>query len=89
MTEEERRQLREVYDFIQALKSSTSIPFEVGEAFRERLKPEAKVSTKTVASETQEVNEGGSAPAYNVPKLHDGYKEEVFGGQVIYLPYYT
>jgi hypothetical protein len=37
MTPEQERQLAEVYEFIQKLNSNTSIPYEVGEAFKKRV----------------------------------------------------
>lgn len=88
MSPENLQKLNEVYEFMQQLKSSSSIPQDVDGAFRDRLQLGGKISSKTVASETQAVNEGGSA-SYNVPKLHDGYKQETINNTVIYLPYYT
>ena len=89
MTPEEKRKLQEVYDFIQKLKSSTTVPFEVEGALRERLNPVSfTTSTKTTASETQAVNEGGMA-SYDVAKPADAFVELTWNNTRIYIPYYT
>lgn len=38
MTPEQLQKLNEVYDFVQSLKASATIPYEVDGAFRERFK---------------------------------------------------
>jgi hypothetical protein len=52
MTPEQARQLQEVYDFMQAMKSNTTIPYDVGEAIRERVGISIEPGSKTAASET-------------------------------------
>lgn len=37
MTPEQQQQLKELYDFMQALKAQTTIPFDVDRALRQRL----------------------------------------------------
>lgn len=87
MTPEERLEFEEMKLFIKSLKASATIPIEVDRALRDRLSTGGKISGKTVASETQAVSESGSSN-YNVPKLHDGYKQETVAGKIIHLPYY-
>lgn len=78
---------------LQALESSATIPLQVEDAFRDRLKINElltlSTSTKTGASETQAVSEAGIG-AYNVAKPMDGFKEAYDGnGAIYYIPYYT
>ena len=90
--EELKNRIQILEEEIKMLKASTTIPYEVDTAFRERFKigdlAKLSASTKTVASETQAVNEAGAA-SYNVPKINDGFVETTVGGTIIYLPYYT
>lgn len=89
MTPEQESKLNEVFDFIQSLKSSTSIPFEVDGAFRDRFGDLAglALSAKVATTENQAVDEGGSA-TYNVLKEPDGFLEVAINGTTYYLPYY-
>lgn len=74
---------------IDMLKSVHTIPFEVEGAFRERLNIAISSSSKTVASETQSVNEAG-AGTYNVPKIFDSFVETVLAdGTTVYIGIYT
>ena len=77
---------------VKNLSAFSTIPYDVEKAFRDRLKISTYASlgssVKTVASETQGVNEGGAA-SYNVPKIFDGYRQMTDGGNVYYFPYYT
>lgn len=82
-------ELTELRAFVQSLKSSTTIPYDVDGAFRTRLGTDSDivVSAKDVDSEDQSVNEGGSA-TYNVLKEPDGFLQVTISGSVYYLPYY-
>lgn len=92
MTPEELdKKIEDIQNQINSLRSSTTIPFDMEQAIRDRLRvPEFAIlngSTKTAASETQSVNEGGVA-TYSVAKPPDGFREFVVGGTTLYIPYY-
>lgn len=74
------------------LRNTTTIPFDVEQAFRFRLGINSltrlDTSVKTAASETQSVSEGGVS-SYNVAKPMDGFKQVTIGGSTLYIPYYT
>lgn len=74
------------------LRNSTTIPFEVEQAFRFKLGiselTSLNASSKTAASETQSVNEAGVG-SYSVAKPMDGFKQVTIGGSTLYIPYYT
>lgn len=76
MSPEDRRKLNEVYDFIQLLKSSSTIPLDVDRAFRKRLNVgesdfDVELQVPTDTSNMQKtVNEGGAA-TYNVMNMPD------------------
>lgn len=60
---------------LDALSNNTTMPLEAGEAMRARLGLNVipvEISSKTAASETQAVSEGGSS-SYNVAKPPDGF----------------
>lgn len=76
-------------EVLNMLGNSYNIPYDVQKAFENRLTTGVLVSSgKSVASETQAVNEGGVA-TYSVPKLNDGFTQMTLGGITIYIPYYT
>lgn len=88
MTPEERIEFNEMKAFIESLKDSSSIPFEVDRAFRRRLSSDdIAISTKDVNSEDKAVNEGG-AGTYNVLKEPDGFLQKRIGSAMYYIPYY-
>lgn len=90
--EELQKQINELREEIAKLKSSTTIPYDVEQSFRTRLRienfAELGTSSKTVASETQAVNEAGT-DNYDVAKPPVGFREFVSGGSVFYIPYYN
>lgn len=93
--QEQINQLQQEMNVLQAkmnlLYSSATIPYDVENAFIDRLDLDNIVSqnsSKTAASETQAVNEGGVA-TYNVAKPMDGFEQRTVNGQVRYYPYYT
>jgi len=74
---------------LERLGDYSKIPLSVQKAFELRLTANnISSSSKTVASETQAVNEAG-ASSYNVPALHDGFVQTIVNGVTIYIPYYT
>lgn len=76
MTPEEKKMLREVYDFMKTLKRFDRIGFDVENAFSRKLNlglvTRLGTSGVTVGSFTQAVDEGGAA-TYNVAKLMTGF----------------
>lgn len=94
MTPQEKRQLDEVYEFIQSLKRSSSIPREIDQSFRERFingiqtGSEIALSAKVNSSENQGVNEAG-ASTYSVLAVPDVFLEVEIGGVTYYLPAFT
>jgi len=89
--EDLQRQINELKQEIANLKASTTIPFDVEQSFRTRLRienyAELGTSTKNPSTETQAVDEGGS-DSYSVAKPPDGFREFISGGTVLYIPYY-
>lgn len=76
-------------DKLRLLGNTTTIPREIDTAFRDRLGIDDKTtfsgSTKNPSTETQVVNEGGSA-SYSVAKPPDGFYQTEDG---YHVPYYT
>ena len=74
---------------VDLMRASGSFPYDIEQAIRDRIEPVSLLpSVKTAASETQAVNEGGSA-SYNVAKPMDGFEERSVDGVLRYYPYYT
>ena len=77
---------------IEALKNSATIPHDIEQALRARLRistiPILTNSTKLATSENQAVNEAG-ASSYNVLKAPDAFLEIVVSGATKYIPIYT
>jgi len=86
MTPEERRKLDEVHSFVQSMKSGATIPFDVGEAFRDRLVDDKVVLDTTGKSLTSEQHGAGAAGLKN-PE----FWEEVIAGNGIryFRPLYS
>ena len=85
-------QLQDQVDKLQAqvdlLKSSATFPYDVENAIKDRISTNVfDQSTKTAASETQAVNEGGLA-TYSVAKPMGGFDQRLVDGVVRYYPYY-
>lgn len=84
-------QIQQIVDarILEILGDYSKIPLQVQKALELRLTANNITSSaKSVASETQAVNEGGVA-TYNVPKLIDGFVQTTINGATIYIPYYT
>lgn len=74
--------------FNEQLQNSSQIPLRVDQSFRSRfISNILQLSTKTPASESQTVDEGGVA-TYDVLTLPDGFKTYNDGGTPIFIPYY-
>lgn len=90
--EEQIRQLENRISVLEStLKSLTSfstIPLEIGEAFRNRLKvPSSDTNDTAITSYVQAVNEAGSA-SYNVAKPMTGFITITINGDAKLVPYY-
>jgi len=91
MNEQQVRQM--VRDeIIKILGNSSTIPFEVDGAIRDRfgfadLTP-LESSAKAASSENQAVDEAGAA-SYNVLKTPDGFRQVTTGGTTLYFAYWT
>lgn len=76
---------------IKAMGNSNLIPFDVDQAFRDRLGigdiPVVQVDAKSASSEDQAVNEGGAA-TYNVLKSPDGWLSLEIEGTTYVVPHY-
>lgn len=84
-----QKQVEDLKQQVDLLRSSGSFPYDIENAIRDRIEPVSLLpSVKTAASETQAVNEGGSA-SYSVAKPMDGFEQRAVDGQLRYYPYYT
>jgi hypothetical protein len=88
MTPEERKQLQTLTEWKRSLERSSSIPIEIDQSFKERFNQLRLEQTKTVASETQAVNEAGSA-SYNVSNPPDAFLKVIIDAKVYYVPVFT
>lgn len=90
MTPEQEQKLDELYEFMESMKASASIPFEVDAALRDRLSALTglTVSGKGANSEDQTVDEAGAA-SYAVLNDPVGFLQVDIGGTTYYLPYYS
>jgi hypothetical protein len=87
--EELQRQIEALREELNSLKNSSTIPFDIGEAFRDRLETEsATLNGTSTASYIQAVNESGSA-TYNVAKPMNGFLSIKVGGVTYKVPYYS
>lgn len=83
--------ITELENQIKLLRNTTTIPFDIDRAFYERFKmvefARLSPSTKSATSESQSVDEAGSA-SYTVLKNPDGFEERVVGGVTRYYAYW-
>lgn len=86
------QRINELQEEINKLKYSTTIPFDVEQAFRTRLRLDSvtnlATSAKSATSENQSVNEAGSG-SYSVLKAPNGFRQFSSGGTTFFIPYYT
>ena len=73
---------------IASLRNGSSIPFDIGTAFGDRLGAGFKIESLGGGQSAQSVNEGGSA-TYSVSALMDGTAPAIFNGTQIYIPFYV
>lgn len=86
MNQEQQRQLNDLVEFMNQLKSSTSIPLDVQRAFEERLF-DRLLQPSSETGHTKQVSEGGSA-TYNVADAPTGFLRIIKNGTVVFVPYY-
>ena len=92
MTPQEKQQFDKMYQDIQSIKNSASIPYEIDSAFRERFNIASFTpltgSAKNATSENKAVNESG-AGSYSVMDKPDGFLQVTIGVTTYYLPYFS
>lgn len=86
-TKEMEKRITDLENVIKSLTNNTTIPLEFSNAMEARIGLNINTSTVTLASETQAVNESGSA-SYNVPKLMTGLIRITKNGRNYDIPYY-
>lgn len=92
MTPGQAQKLNEVYEFMQALQNTATIPKEVDGAIRDRfgfrgLTP-LKGSAKGATSENVNIDEAGSA-THIVLNKPDAFIEVAISGTTYYIPVFT
>lgn len=88
MDNEALQRIERLERMVESLKSSSTIPLEVGRAFSERLKNNSlSASVKSASSENQSVNEAG-ASTYSVLGTPDGFDERIDGSLTKYYPFW-
>lgn len=93
MTPEEKKQLKEVFKFMQQMKRFEQIPLEVSQAMTRKLGiqsvPRVATSSKSATSENQAVNEAG-AGTYSVLGIPNGFVRLTdANGNTWDVPYFT
>lgn len=88
--DELKKDVQELTRIVKSLYSATTIPLEIGEAFKKRLekRTELSTSTKDVNSEDVTINEAGSSTV-TVLNDPDGFDQANINGEVHYYPYFT
>ena len=90
MTPEEKQKLNEVYEFMQALKNSTTIPFEVDRAFRDRFRDILLLEVSSKGVDTEDVTiDAGSINVYTAMDDPDGFIQTTLSGTTYYIPYFS
>ncbi len=92
MNEELLKRIDELEKKFKSLEASASIPKSVEDALRERFRLEIissiSTSAKSSVSESQSVDEAGSA-TYGVLKNPDAFLQVTIGGTIYYLSAWT
>lgn len=83
-----KRQVMELTMVINSLRNGSSIPFDIGAAFEDRLGGGFKLNSLGGGVISKSVNESGSS-TYDVAKVMDGTAPAVFNGTQIYIPFYV
>ena len=87
--EELQRQITELKAEIDSLKSSSTIPLEIGESMRVRLGAvEGQASGEATTTHKQAVDEAGTG-TYDVAKPMDGFILLTIDGIARKIPYYN
>ena len=73
---------------IASMRNSSSIPFDIGAAFNDRLGSQFQLTDLNGGIYSKSVNESGSA-TYSVAKLPDGSATAVYNGTIIRIPFYV
>lgn len=88
--EELQKKIEVLEQEIQALKASSTIPFEVDTAFTDRLKlstySKVLLSSKSSSSEQIAVNSASSTPVLLGP---DAFLQVTISGTIYYIPAFT
>lgn len=85
-----KKKMQAMEDFINSLKSSSSIPMEIDSAFRDRLVGDISAlvpSTVSPTTHNKAVNEAGSA-SYSVMNIPTGFIEANVAGVKRVIPYF-
>lgn len=83
-----KQRITKLENELKKLGSSTTIPFNVEQAFRNRITlGELSSSSKAADSEDKTVNEGGVS-VYAVLNRPDGYDKRTDAGTTKYYPFY-
>jgi len=85
-----QQQIVDLQNELNLMKSAGSYPYDMEQALRDRLDIDSlknNPSAKDVSTETQSVDEGGTA-TYDVAKPMDGFEEKFVNGEIRYYPYY-
>jgi len=89
MTPQERQQLNDLQAWKQSMESAATIPLSVDQAFKARFSiVPVTTSAKSATSESQAVNESGSA-SYGVLSNPNGFLQLTIGSSIYYIPYFT
>lgn len=87
-TQKIQQQIDNLQRQLDALKSSTTLPRDVGEAIRVRLQPvSGDVTSTATTAYVQAVNEAGSA-TYSVAKPMAGFITITINGNAKLIPFY-
>ena len=92
MTPEQQKQLTDLVEWKKSLETSSTIPLNIDQSFRERFTSDLTgtmtTSGKGATSDNQNVNEGGVA-AYSVLKAPDAFIQVNLNGPIYYIPVFT
>jgi len=92
MENELLRRIEKLEKELNLLKAGSTIPFEVEQAFRNRLRisqySTLVADSKAASSENQAVNEAG-ASSYNVLKPPDRFIATIINNTTVYIPGYN
>jgi hypothetical protein len=89
MTNEELLQRIEALErTIDAMRAGATIPFDIGEAFKDRLGSSITAGAASGTTYLRAVDEGG-AGVYNVAKAMDGSIPFTLNGSIYNIPFYN